>query len=270
VRYPNVPLPAGGDALPASGGPGIRLLFVGHHFARKGGCTALRIADIAHRRGWPLSLDIVSSLVVGPKSWVDPTRPDYFLPWFRLMRSLPNVRHLGALPNAAILDLMKTAHFVLLPTLGDTFGFSAIEAMARFTPVVGTDQGALPEFIQDGRNGILLALENNAVGEWKHAGQFDRRSRAYETVFEAETERLANQAIDRIASLAGSPGYAALRTNARATAEALFDAATANDHWDDLYARAVTPAHADRRTRSGHGPRSALQRRPVPDRAGSP
>jgi len=243
VRYPNAPIPPGGDAFPASSGPAIRLLFVGHHFARKGGCTALRIAEIAHRRGLPISLDIVSSLVVGSRSWVDPTNPDFFAPYFRLMQSLPNVRHLGALPNSAILERMTTAHFVLLPTFADTFGFSAIEAMARCTPVVGTDQGALPEFIRDGENGILLPLEQNEAGEWKHSGRSDRAERSYEMLFEAETNRLAKEAIDRITSLAGTPRYAALRANARATAQALFDAAIASDDWDNLYSRVLEPAH---------------------------
>ncbi len=237
VRYPSIPMPAGPDAFMAPSDARIRLLFVGHHFARKGGCVALRIADIAHRRGWPISVDIVSSLIVGAKSWVDPTRPDFFQPYVRLMHALPNVTYRGALPNPAILDLMRTAHFVLLPTFSDTFGYSAIEAMANHTPVVGTSQGALPEFIKDGENGLLLPLDRNDAGEWKHAGRTDRGEPAYEALFTQETDRLADQAIDRIAALVQSGRYAALRANARATAQAMFDADAANAYWDTLYTR---------------------------------
>jgi glycosyltransferase involved in cell wall biosynthesis len=93
---------------------------------------------------------------------------------------------------------MRGAHFLLLPTFSDTFGYSAIEAMAHFTPVIGTTQGALPEFIEDGVNGLLLSLEKNEIGEWRHVSRLDRASSSYEALYESEVERLAAEAYRRI------------------------------------------------------------------------
>ncbi len=239
VRYPSLPLPPLADEPEQSGSGIVRLLFVGTHFARKGGCVALRMAELAHRRRLPISVHIVSSFQVGRTSWVDPRRPEFFAPDRRLMNALPNVIHDRGLSNEAVLALMEKAHFVLLPTFSDTFGMSAIESMARGTPVVATDQGALPEFIEDGRNGILVSLETDEMGEWKHIGRQDRDTADYEALFRDEINRMAEEALLRIEAVVGSPAYAAMRADARATAERLFDSRQADAYWDDLYSEAA-------------------------------
>ncbi|MCB9988460.1 MAG: glycosyltransferase family 4 protein [Rhodospirillales bacterium] len=241
VRYPNMPMPPAADGFQDSADKTIRLVFVGAHFARKGGLVALRMAEKAAQSGLALELDIVSSIEVGAASWVDPLRDEFFGPYRALLTSLPNVRHHGRLPNEEVLKLVGNAHFTLLPTFSDSFGFSAIESMANYTPVLATAQGALPEFIEDGVNGILLPLETDAVGEWAHIVHADRASTAYEALFEAETNRLAAAALERIEPLlADKTAYQALRTQARKTAETLFSAADANAFWDGIYEEAAS------------------------------
>lgn len=239
VRYPNILIPAGPDAYERSDRPTTSLLFVGNHFARKGGCVALRMAELADRRGTPVLVTIVSSLQVGSASWVGPTRPDYYTADFQRLKSLRNVTYHSSLPNRAVFELIKRADFVLLPTFSDSFGFSAIEAMAHSTPVIATDQGALPEFIEDGVNGVLLDLDKDEYGEWAHVARKDRGQPAYEALFANEVERLALEALNRVELLARSPTYADMRRNARLTAEQLFDAGSANAYWDRLYAENV-------------------------------
>ncbi len=175
VRYPNLVVPPQSQAFDPGDRSRIKLLFVGNHFARKGGCVALRIAELAQQQGIPLDVEIVSSFEVGPVSWVDPVRTSFFDRDRALLSSLQNVTHHPALPNAQVLSLVAKAHFVLLPTFSDTFGYSAIEAMAHGTPVIATAQGALPEFINN-RNGILLPLETDTIGECKHIGRIDPES----------------------------------------------------------------------------------------------
>jgi hypothetical protein len=77
-------------------------------------------------------------------------------------------RHAAQFP---VLDLIGRSQFLLLPTFSDTFGYSAIEAMARYTAVIATDIGALPEFVEDQVNGILLPFDKNEIGEWKYEGR---------------------------------------------------------------------------------------------------
>jgi glycosyltransferase involved in cell wall biosynthesis len=240
VRYPSIDLPPAPHEAALDGG-GIRLLFVGGHFARKGGCVALRIAEIADRRGLPLSLSIVSSFDVGAASWVDPTRPGFFDTERRLVATLPNVTDHGALANAEVRALMDDAHFLMLPSFSDSFGFGAMEAMAHGVPVIATHQGAFPEFVEDGRNGFLLPLETDDWGEWTHVYRADRDQPAYEALFRAEIDRLAAAALSRIEAVAGTPRYAAMRRAARATAARLFDATAADAYWDALYAEAARP-----------------------------
>jgi len=238
VRYPSIDLPpAPGDA--ARGDGEIRLLFVGAHFARKGGCVALRIAEIADRRGLPLTLLIVSSFEVGAASWVDPTRPGFFDTDRRLAATLSNVTDHGALDNAEVRALMNDADFLILPSFSDSFGFGAIEAMAHGVPVIATDQGAFPEFIADGRNGFLLPLETDEWGEWKHVWRADRDQPGYEALFRDEIDRLAAAALLRIEAVAGTARHAAMRREARATAARLFDSTAADAYWDALYAEAA-------------------------------
>jgi glycosyltransferase involved in cell wall biosynthesis len=240
VRYPNILVPPEPDRCAAPVGDAVRLVFVGNHFVRKGGLVALRVAQLAHQQGFRVKVDIVSALQTGADSWVAPTRQGFFNQYYRLLDTLPNVTSHGSLPNAAVLDLVGQSHFLLLPTFSDSFGYSAIEAMARYTPVIATEQGALPEFIQDQVNGILLPLEKNEKGEWKHEGRTDRHLPAYESMFRDEVERLADQLLKKLQTCVQNRSvYLGMRMQARSTAEAVFASSDAQRFWDDLYREAA-------------------------------
>jgi glycosyltransferase involved in cell wall biosynthesis len=240
VRYPNVVIPPGPDRFVASQDEAVRLVFVGNHFVRKGGLVALRVAQLANQQGFRLKVDIVSALQAGATSWIGPTRQGFFDEYHRLIDTLPNVTSHGSLPNAAVLDLVGQSHFLLLPTFSDSFGYSAIEAMARYTPVIATEQAALPEFVEDQVNGILLPLEKNEKGEWKHEGRTDRHLPAYESMFRDEVERLADQLFKKLqACVRTQSAYSGMRVKARSTAEALFASGDAQTFWDNLYREAV-------------------------------
>jgi glycosyltransferase involved in cell wall biosynthesis len=240
VRYPNMPIPATPDAFERRPGEPVRLVFVGNHFGRKGGPVSVRLAALAQQKNFPVQVDIISSLEVGEASWIDPLQPGFFDEDFKRLRSLPNVKHHGALPNKDVLELVAKAHFVLLPTFSDSFGYSAIEAMAHYTPVIATRQGALPEFIEDGVSGLLLELENDDVGEWKHIVPEDRSAPSFAAFFNSEIDRLTHEAYEKIESLMKNPqAYSAMRKAARATAERLFSSVEANNFWDDYYIGAL-------------------------------
>jgi glycosyltransferase involved in cell wall biosynthesis len=240
MRYPNIPIPDMQDAVVSYDGGPLRLMFVGNHFGRKGGTVVVRLAELAHQKGFPLHIDLVSTLEAGAMSWIDPLADGYFEKYFITMRRLPNIACHSNLPNARVIALVRNAHFSILPTFSDTFGFSVIEAMAQHTPVIVTHQGALPEFVTDGAEGIVLPLENNAAGEWKHNGRNDRHTQAYAALFDAETDRLAHAALASLEAIANNPqGYAQMRKNARTRAQGLFAATDANVFWDDYYAKAV-------------------------------
>lgn len=48
-----------------------------------------------------------------------------------------------------LVELMRSAHVLALPSLVDRFGIALVEAMASSTPCVASDYGALPEIVGD-------------------------------------------------------------------------------------------------------------------------
>lgn len=236
VRYPNLPVPAQAFQQSISLDNPIHIVFIGNHFGRKGGPVAVRIAEMARDENFPLKIDLGSALEYGASSWVDPLQTDFFEPYLKKLSTLPRHLHYhGVLPNKKVLSLLQNAHFSLLPTFGDTFGFSALESMAHGTPMIATTQCALPEVVNT-ENGILLPLEQNNDGEWKHAGRKDRDTPAYAQLFRDEIERLAHEAYHQIKNMAQQPErYAAMRQAAWKTIKSHFDADAANVFWDDYY-----------------------------------
>ena len=238
VRLPNIVIPETEDAVKPHDIDPIRVVFTGNHFARKGGCVAVVMADLARQRGIPLFVDIVSKLEVGGSIWTDPTDPGVYRPYFDLL-ALPNVKLHQNIPNSAVQGLMRNAHFALLPTFGDTFGFTIIESMANHTPVVATRQGAIPEVISHMENGILLDLPVTELGEWIHLGRADRQSSGFATVWRDEVQRLAENALDNIVKVAtDATALQLMRQAARKTAMN-FSAGEANAYWDQFYEAAV-------------------------------
>ncbi len=238
VRHPSLPLGDRPDLYdPGSDKGPLTLVFVGGHFARKGGCVAVRMAELALERGLPIRVEVISSLAVGGAIWTDPTREGFFDRYLKLLE-LPNVDALGSQPNAVVRERLAKAHFSLLPTFADTFGFSAIESMAEHTPVIGATVGALPEFITDGVNGLMLPLETDAVGEWIGLDYHRRGELAYERRFDEAVDALAEAGLARLAPFfEDRAALAPLRRAARQTALDMFDARKRSDEWDALYAR---------------------------------
>lgn len=241
IRYPNVVVPSEAAIGRREGGNDgvLSLVFVGSHFGRKGGCVAVKVAEKAAAQKLPIHITIISSLAVGGNIWTDPTDKAFFEPYIKLL-SQPNITFYSTLPNTKVLDLFSEADFCLLPTFADTFGYTAIEAMARGTPVIGTRVCALPEFIKDGENGILLDLETTPLGEWKNPGWDARGTQEYEKYFRDQVEKLTDELILRLENcMQNRDRLLAMRLSAYNTAKKMFDAESASAFWDNLYNQVV-------------------------------
>jgi L-malate glycosyltransferase len=66
------------------------------------------------------------------------------------------VRFLGA--RQAIEEIAGVADVLLLPSELESFGLSALEAMAAGVPVIGSDAGGLPEVVKHAETGYLLPV----------------------------------------------------------------------------------------------------------------
>ena len=67
-----------------------------------------------------------------------------------------DVFFLGKLESVA--PLLASADLFLLPTQSESFGLSALEALATGVPVIGARAGGLPEVVRDGETGALCEV----------------------------------------------------------------------------------------------------------------
>lgn len=77
------------------------------------------------------------------------------------------VSYLGQLPHEAVLEEMKQASAVIVPSIWyETFGRTLIESFAVGTPVIASDLGAMAEIVTHKKNGLLFKPSNsNALAE---------------------------------------------------------------------------------------------------------
>ena len=182
-------------------GETIRLLFVGHLFALKGGMVALRLARRALTEGVPIELHIISGLTYGRGCFGDCQIRERYAADMRLM-GLPNVFFHGRCPNEEVLDLMKRSHVNFLASLHETYGFSILEGFSCATPAVTSNVCAQPE-INAADRGMILRLPIDELNRW--AGLGERNSSAYWEILDSAYQSLADQAFAEISSIYAEP-----------------------------------------------------------------
>jgi N-acetyl-alpha-D-glucosaminyl L-malate synthase BshA len=121
------------------------------------------------------------------------------------------VRFLGR--HDRVEELTAIADVFLLPSELESFGLSALEAMACGVPVVGSDAGGLPEVVKHTENGFLLPVGDidgmaaRTIELLKDEELWREKSRAArrraESLFEAD--RIVGQYERFYESVLGSP-----------------------------------------------------------------
>jgi glycosyltransferase involved in cell wall biosynthesis len=214
----------------------LRLLFVGKDYFRKGGPALLRAHEALRAQGIPVQTTVVSSVLWAPDDYVGPSSSAY-VERERARLAHAGVVHHPGLPNPDVLALIRTADFLVLPTLHDTFGFVSLEALAAGTPVIATDTCAQPEIVEHGRSGYLLALESDGeVGKWPWLARRDEPE--YQGAYEAAIEGLAAALTQRLATAWESrDGYSAMSQAALDRVRERFDRDRARARLEELYGR---------------------------------
>ena len=100
------------------------------------------------------------------------------------------------LPKEKIITLYTHAAIFVCPSVYEPFGIINLEAMACETPVVASAVGGIPEVVEHGETGLLVAPE--AIGatevEPRHPGQFSRDLAAAVNVLLDDTDLRASMA----------------------------------------------------------------------------
>ena len=139
------------------------ILFVGRIQPLKGIDTLIRALALLRKQAPTLAEDICVCIIGG-----DPN-PDSELEQAELNRLqalqaeldiADLVTMLGAKEQDTLVYYYSAAEMVVMPSLYESFGMVALEAMACGTPVVASDVGGLSFNIEDGYNGYLVPGRN--------------------------------------------------------------------------------------------------------------
>ena len=76
----------------------------------------------------------------------------------RISKFSKNIFFLGSLKSTK--EVLNISDLFILPSSKESFGLSALEAMACGVPVIASDSGGIPEVISHGESGLL-----NSVGD---------------------------------------------------------------------------------------------------------
>ena len=69
-----------------------------------------------------------------------------------------SVRFVGKQPQSRVREYLSVADLLLLPSQSESFGLTALEAMACEVPVIATRVGGIPELVVDGECGYLFEV----------------------------------------------------------------------------------------------------------------
>jgi glycosyltransferase involved in cell wall biosynthesis len=143
---------------PADAGPPV-ILSVGRLIEKKGLGDVLAAAAILQRRGRSVRVEIIGTGPLQPALAAQ----------VRRLGLQDRVAFLGAQPQEAVRLAYRRATIFALPCVvtaeGDRDGIPTVllEAMASGVPVVSTSVSGIPEVIQSGHNGLLVAPHDPAM-----------------------------------------------------------------------------------------------------------
>jgi glycosyltransferase involved in cell wall biosynthesis len=150
--------------FPFGDGSGGHLLFLGRMAPEKGAHTAI---EVARRSGLPLLM---------AAKMREPWEMRYFEEQVAPHLG-PRATYLGEVPHERKLELLAGARALLFPIRwNEPFGMVMLEAMACGTPVVAFPEGAVPEVVDNGVNGLLCDDETEMVDAVAKLDTIDRHA----------------------------------------------------------------------------------------------
>ena len=164
-------------------GHGEYALFVGRLSPEKGVRTLLD--------GWRRLKTPVPLVIVGE----GPCGPDVIA----ACDEIPSIQWLGRLAKDKVIDAMKRARFLVLPSeCYESFPLTLVEAFGCAVPLVASALGAMGELVDDGRTGLTFRASDSddlaakVDWAWSHPWEMEQMGREARGEFEAKYTASAN------------------------------------------------------------------------------
>jgi len=125
----------------------LRMLFLGNVTHRKGLHTLLKAISYQPSA---FSLDVVGGLTAEPKYAEEMQQKS------KASNLKSQIFFHGPLDHEPLIDKLKSAHVLVVPSSYEGFGIVYLEGMAFGLPAIGTTAGAASEIIRDGETGYLV------------------------------------------------------------------------------------------------------------------
>lgn len=129
------------------------ILFLSNMILEKGPMVLVEVLKILKERE-----NFFKCIFVG--AWFHDLKPETFFKTINNYGLEKWVEYKGPLYEKAKYEVLQMSDIFVFPTLNESFGNVALEAMQFGLPVVASSEGSLPEIIDDGLNGFLVEKNN--------------------------------------------------------------------------------------------------------------
>ena len=138
----------------------IHFIFIGRTFFFKGGREIVQVLS-EFEDLYDFKLTLISSLMYD--DYFTHTSYEEMVECREIIRNKKWIEYYETLPNEQVLEKCKQANVGLLPSVGDTYGYSVLEMQAAGCPVITTNIRAFPEINND-ECGWICSLPVNELG----------------------------------------------------------------------------------------------------------
>src|SRR5215207_1578847 len=145
------------EVIERAGAEDFRILFLGNVISRKGLHTLVEAVRFQHSA--TIRIDVVGSLTSEPR-YVKQIQE--YIAEHELSSHTPGASVFlhGPLDKEPLIDKLKQAHVLVVPSSYEGFGIVYLEGMGFGLPAIGTTAGAATEIISDGVDGFLIEPGN--------------------------------------------------------------------------------------------------------------
>jgi len=125
----------------------IIFTFTGTDFFRKGGLETVKVFDKLIKQGAEVHLNIISSLAYNT-GWKDAhiTKIEFDFVQKIIQENSRQISYYKSVPNNKVLEILRDTDIGLLPSYGETYGYTVLESQSYAAPVITTEMPPFEEF----------------------------------------------------------------------------------------------------------------------------